>query len=372
MRIMLLVNEFPPEKIAGTAMATRSLAGYLAARGHRVLVAVTTACPESKRHLIDKGDYDLVWMQPRPVRGTGMLWRIWQAWRIARRFRPQLVQGQAVSCGLIAGALGRLLGIPSICYAQGYDVYEATPWQRRTEIRWGCGWPDVCLAVTRQLVKEIGSSASVRGVQLMPHAFEVPGQQLSRAEAREMLGIDVRARVVFCVGRLEAFKGHDVLLAAWSGVVEQRPGANLYIAGNGSRREMLQEQAVAAGIAHSVHLLGHLSADEVHQWMAASDLFVLPSRSEPFGIVLLEAMSHGLPVVASRVGGIPEVVPASGDVRLVPAEDHVALEQAMLDATQGAFHPSDSNRQHAMQFAWGLQVERFEHIYEQLLSGQRS
>ncbi|MDQ6965492.1 MAG: glycosyltransferase family 4 protein, partial [Mariprofundaceae bacterium] len=319
-RIMLLVNEFPPEKIAGTAMATKALAENLAAKGHHVLVMVTTSCPEDKRHLIAVGDYELVWMQPRPLRGTGTPWRIYQAWRAARRFRPQIIQGQAVSCGLLAAVVGRWLDVPSICYAQGYDVYESNPWQQRTEIRWGCLWPSRLLAVTKDLAGEIRRVTGASEVQLMPHAFSLPAKQLKREDARAACCITEGERLVFCVGRLEAFKGHDVLLDAWQPFSDKYPEARLCIAGSGSLLGSLQQQAERLGIARSVQFAGHLSAEEVHQWMAAADLFVLPSRSEPFGIVLLEAMRHGLPVVASNVGGVPEVVPADGAVRLVPAD----------------------------------------------------
>lgn len=367
MRIMLLVNEFPPEKIAGTGMATRALAEKLAARGHRILVVVTTPCPAEKQHMIALGDYELVWMHPRPLRGAGFLWRVWQALKEARRFRPQIVQGQAVSCGLIAAVVGRLLHVPSICYAQGYDVYESGPWQRRTEIRWGCRWPDSLLAVTRHLAEEIRGIADVDDVQLMPHAFSMPTDVPGRDEARSLCGMSNGERLVFCVGRLELFKGHDVLLDAWCDVASQHPGAMLAIAGSGSRLDDLQAQARNLDIAQSVRFVGHLSAAEVHQWMSAADMFVLPSRSEPFGIVLLEAMAHGLPVVASNVGGVPEVVPGDGEVRLVTADHVTALRDAMLETLSADFKAAESNRQYAMQFEWDLHVVRFETLYQQLL-----
>lgn len=367
MRIMLLVNEFPPERIAGTAMATRALAENLAAKGHRVLVLVTTSCPDEKRHLIAPGDYELVWTKPRPWRGTGFLWRLWHAWREARRFRPQIIQGQAVSCGLLAGAIGRSLGIPSLCYAQGYDVYQSTPLQQRTEIRWGCGWPDACFAVTRHLAAEIQRVTGIADVQVLPHAFALPEDVPERSAARELCGIGPAERAVFCVGRLETFKGHDVLLDAWPGFVAAHPEARLYIAGSGSRLEMLKKQAMDMKLDASLRFVGYLSAVQVHQWMSAADLFVLPSRSEPFGIVLLEAMAHGLPVVASDVGGIPEVVPEIGDVRLVPADEPDALQAAMRAVCDTAFASSEQNRQHAMRFEWGFQVGRFEAIYGKLI-----
>jgi len=366
MRIMLIVNEFPPEKIAGTAMATQALAEHLAARGHQVLVLVTTTCPVDRQNQICSGAYELIWTPPRPLRGTGIFWRTWHAWKHARRFTPQIIQGQAVSCGLIAAVVGKFMNIPSICYAQGYDVYEATTLQKLTEIRWGCNWPNRLLAVTRHLANRIKEVTGATRIELMPHAFVLPDATLGRDVTRRQFNLDRNHRIVLSVGRLETFKGYDVLLNAWVGFVQQHPEADLWIAGKGSKMETLQQQAIVLGIEKSVHFAGHLTTGEVHLWMAAADLFVLPSRSEPFGIVLLEAMAHGLPVVASDVGGIPEVVPEAGDTRLVHADDAGSLKAAMLDMFPESFVCSEANRRHAMQFEWSIQVGRFEAIYSQL------
>jgi len=369
LRIMLLVNEFPPEKVAGTAMATRALAENLSARGHAVCVVVTTACPEEKLHLVESGAYELVWMRPRPFRGSGFAWRVWQALREARRFRPQVIQGQAVSCGLLAAMVGRVMHVPSICYAQGYDVYQASPLQRLTEIRWGCLWPDRLLAVTRHLADSIRLATGVSTALFMPHAFTLPAHLPGREAARSRCGMVEGERWVMNIGRLETFKGHDVLLEAWADVVVRHPEARLAIAGSGSCLDSLQRQVREGGLEASVCFLGHLTAIEVHQWMAASDLFVLPSRSEPFGIVLLEAMAHGLPVVASRVGGVPEVLPEAGHVQLVASENVRALSSAMASVLDADFASSEINRQHAMGFEWYQQVRKFESLYFQLVAG---
>ncbi len=366
MRILLVVNEFPPEKIAGTAMATQALAGQLEARGHEVMVVVTTSCPVEREEQIKTADYELVWLKPRPFFGSGSFYRIFQTWRHARRFKPQLIQGQAVSCGLMAAVVGKLLGIPSICYAQGYDVFQATRWQKWTEIRWGCRWPDSLLAVTRELAGAIHEVIGEHPLQIMPHAFLLPDTLMERGSAREKFNLPGAACVVLSVGRLEPFKGHDVLLQAWPLLLEQKPEVRLWIAGSGSCQVVLQQQAKQLGIESSVHFAGQLAADDVHRLMASADLFVLPSRSEPFGIVLLEAMAHGLPVVASRVGGIPEVVPESGAVELVETDDPGALATAMLSQLQLTV-PSIENRDHAMQFEWTQQVGRFESIYQELV-----
>ena len=367
MKIMVVVNEFPPEKIAGTAMATQAMAEHLTQRGHQVCVVVTTSCPLDVQDKIIVKGYELVWLQPRPMRGLGSLWRIWKTFTEAKRFKPDVIQGQAVSCGLVAAVVGRMLGVPSICYAQGYDVYQATWLQKKTEIRWGCSWPNHLLAVTQDLADSIQRVVALSPIEILPHAFELPELTETRDEIRQRFHLQANETLVFCVGRLETFKGHDVLLHAWGKCLAVHPQAKLWIAGIGSEKETLLQLATELGIEDSVKFVGYLSKDEVHQHMEAADLFVLPSRSEPFGIVLLEAMAHGLPVVASAVGGIPEVVPKVGDVELVPVEDVDSLSKAIEKSLADNLRPSMDNRAHALQFEWSHQVKRFETIYETLI-----
>ncbi|MFC1891443.1 glycosyltransferase family 4 protein [Thermodesulfobacteriota bacterium] len=372
LRVLLIVNEFPPEKIAGTAMATQALADRLSERGHEVMVVVTTPCPLEKQDQIVSGNYELVWLSKRPLRGMGMFWRIWHTWKHAKRFGPQLIQGQAVSCGLVAAVVGRWLKVPSICYAQGYDVYQASAWQKRTEIRWGCRCTDRLLAVTEHLAEAIRQTVGELPLQIMPHAFALPDKTPDRSVARENFGLADDSPMVLSVGRIELFKGHDVLLNVWPRILSTHAKAELWITGVGSRHDDLMRQAERLGIAASVKFVGHLKPEKVHSMMAAADLFVLPSRSEPFGIVLLEAMAHALPVVASRIGGIPEVVPDGEVVPLVPVEDENALADAMLSELHVPFQPLPEYRDHAMTFEWDEQVQRFESIYREMVNDSDS
>jgi len=366
MRVMLVVNEFPPEKVAGTAMATQALADYLMIEGHTVCVVVTTNCPKKVEQQIAPHDYELIWLKPRPFRGLGWLWRVGQTFKHAKRFKPDVIQGQAVSCGFIAGVVGRLLGFPSICYAQGYDVYQSSWLQKKTEIRWGCTFPNQCLVVTKDLGNFIKQVVDVP-LTLMPHAFELPTLPNSREEIRAKYHLAETTKFVFNVARLESFKGHDILLQAWRQCLEIYPDAQLWIAGTGSLRQSLEKMVYDLGIQDNVRFLGFLPKDEVHQLMEAAEMFVLPSLSEPFGIVLLEAMAHGLPVVASKVGGIPEVLPAKGITWLVPPGDVKDLSAAMLQALKDDLCPAILNQQYALDFTWEKQVKRFEKVYFQLI-----
>lgn len=135
-------------------------------------------------------------------------------------------------------------------------------------------------------------------------------------------------RVVTTVANLRAEKGHDVLIAAVALVARGRPDAIFQIVGAGPMREALERQAREARVESMVRFLGH--REDVPQVLDSSDVFVLPSRSEAFPNGVIEAMAAGLPVVASDVGGIPELITHEQNGLLVPPGDPQALASAIL------------------------------------------
>lgn len=368
MRIMLVVNEFPPVKIAGTAMATQALARALIARGYAVHVVVTTRHPVLGVCSQQTEGMELSWLADRPFKGSGIVWRAWQVYRLVRDWQPDIVQGQAISCGLLAAIAGRLAGIPTLTYVQGQDVYQASGLQLRSEIRWACRWATRVAAVTRHLVDRLAEVGACSDALVLPHGFNLVEVAASRVEMRARWQVPETARVVLCVGRLELIKGQDVLLHAWPRVLSELPDAVLCLVGDGSEREALQALAGELEITDSLRFLGHQPSGEVAACMQAADLLVLPSRSEAFGIVLLEAMACCLPVVASRVGGVPEVLPKGSDAWMVPPEDREALALGIVQALHADRYPSRSNRKWAMTYEWRTYVGRFEDVYREMLA----
>ncbi len=129
------------------------------------------------------------------------------------------------------------------------------------------------------------------------------------------------------VGALEPSKGVDVLLAAWGRVRERVPGATLAIAGEGSRRR--EYERLAAGL-EGIRFLGSVPRPELRTLLDRSRFLVLPSRAEGLGRVILEAFARARPVVASRIGGIPELVEDGATGALVPSEDPEQLAGAIV------------------------------------------
>jgi glycosyltransferase involved in cell wall biosynthesis len=153
-------------------------------------------------------------------------------------------------------------------------------------------------------------------------------ETVGRLEVRKEAGVGADDLFLLSVGRLVYQKAHEVLVAAMPAVLKKFPNAKAGICGDGVLRPDLEAQIQSLGLSDSVKLLGKW--DNVAKFLASADVFVLPSRWEGLPIALLEAMSAGLPVVATNVEGVDEVILEGENGLLVPVENTDALADAIL------------------------------------------
>ena len=186
-------------------------------------------------------------------------------------------------------------------------------------------------AIVRKIVAENRDSTAIsriyNGVDL-ERFDEAPGRDVVRKE----FGIPSDAPVVAAIGRLEPEKGHPTLIEAWPLVHHHFPQARLLIAGEGSERDRLEGLAAAhlrsELCCDSVAFLGR--RDDIPAVLAAADVVAMPSYREAQGIAILEALAAERPVVASNVGGIPEMITDGETGTLVPSHDPSALAAAII------------------------------------------
>jgi glycosyltransferase involved in cell wall biosynthesis len=185
---------------------------------------------------------------------------------------------------------------------------------------------DRVLAPSRATAAELERDYGARAVGVLPN---VTGG-LSPAPAAPPPGLP--AAPLLFVGRLRVRKGLEVLLAALAALRQRGgPAPPLLVAGDGEHRSALEARAVALGLGEAVTFLGRRDAAEVRALLAGARALVVPSIYEGMPLVVLEAMEAGLPVVASRVSGLPEVVLDGETGWLVPAEDPAALATALAE-----------------------------------------
>ncbi|HKW94421.1 MAG TPA: TIGR03088 family PEP-CTERM/XrtA system glycosyltransferase [Methylomirabilota bacterium] len=195
----------------------------------------------------------------------------------------------------------------------------------------------------------------------------------SRAEAREELRLSRDALVLGTVGRLDPVKDQGALVRAFAAIIPRHPEAVLLIAGDGPCREELTNLVRSMGLDGRVRLLGERR--DIPSVLASLDLFLLPSIAEGMSNTVLEAMATGLPVVATRVGGNPELVEEGVTGRLVPPRDHEALVGAMNDYLDDPHlrerhgkASSDRSRRH---FSIERMRRQYEDLYCELLASTR-
>lgn len=160
--------------------------------------------------------------------------------------------------------------------------------------------------------------------------------QSASNRVREQFGIS-DSLVVGAVGSLQHRKGHSFLIEAMPLVIKQHPRAKLVIAGEGPLLENLKKQAKKIGVDRQVIFCGY--CNDIYPVISAFDVFVQPSVEEGFGIAVLEALAMGKPVIASCVGGIPEIIRGNICGRLVPPADANRLAEAIIDVLNTSFDP---------------------------------
>lgn len=225
----------------------------------------------------------------------------------------------------------------------------------------------VRVAVSRAAARFVGSRIG-GSYRIVPNGVDV-----ARFAAAEPTDLGPGRKVLF-VGRLDGRKGFRVAVEAFGRLAAERPDVRLIVAGDGPERAAVD--ALPAGARARVRLLGAVPNAELHPIEAACDVYLGPAiGGESFGVVLIEAMAAGLPVVASDIPGYDEVVTDDVDGLLVPPSDAAALAgaaAAVLDDPERAARLAGAGRARAAAFDWGVVVDRLEELYGEAAAARPS
>jgi glycosyltransferase involved in cell wall biosynthesis len=275
--------------------------------------------------------------------------------RVRREFPFDAILATWAFPDVVVGAMAsRLLGVPLLAKVHGSDVNVQSQYPlRRRQIRWAMDRAHRVLAVSgalRDRLRELG----VPDEKILVHHNGVDSERFQPADAaaaRRELGLDPAGRHVVYVGYLVEAKALHVLIEAVAGL--RRAGTldfTVHLVGCGPLEGELKAKAESAGVADVVRFQGRRPHQEVPKWMAAADVFCLPSVREGCPNVILEALASGRPVVATRVGGIPELV-SERTALLVPPSDADALGAALRQALASRWDPAELRRS-VSHFSW--------------------
>ena len=195
--------------------------------------------------------------------------------------------------------------------------------------------------------------------------FDLP---YSKEDCRKLLGLPFNKKILLFIGNLVPQKGTDVLLQAMTMILKELPDTLLIVAGKGNMRKKLQELSLRLGIETNVIFSGYLG-DEKRFYYKASDLFVIPSLLDCFPIVNLEAMACGIPIVASKVGGIPDAIKNGENGLLVRPGSPNDLSDAIIYLLQNERERKlmgENGKKKVKCYSWEKIAEDTEKIYKEL------
>jgi glycosyltransferase involved in cell wall biosynthesis len=357
LRIALMIECDGP---GGAELMMLDLATELRSRGHTVLpVGLTSGTGWLGSRFEAAGFHPVAFEIRSPLDFAAAR----QLTTILRDFRADVVHSHEFTMAIYGAAAARRAGARHVITMHG-GLYYAAALRRRLAMRWAVRRSDalvgVSMATANELQRQLGVSAP--RLQVIPNG--IPQRIGARDRVRRELGIAPGEPLIVAVGNLYQVKGHAVLLDALA-KLRDLTGWRLAIAGRGEEEAPLRARAAALGIAERIHLLGF--REDIPDILAAADVFAMPSLSEGLPLALVEAMSFGLPVVITRVGGIPEVVTDDVDALLVSPSDSDVLAHALrrlLDDPALRRRLGDAARTRARRdYGIATMVDRYERLY---------
>ncbi len=277
-------------------------------------------------------------------------WVVQRLARMLRLDRPEVLQSFLFHANLVGRVAGRLAGVPVVL--SGIRVAErACRWHLWLD-RWTQRLADRYVCVSRSVARFTASQACIPARKLVVIANGVDVNRFAGATAADLAeaGVARGRRVVVCVGRLARQKGCEWLIQSAPTWLGRLPECDLLLVGDGPMRPALERGVAQLGLAGRVHFAGF--REDVPELLAASRLLVLPSRWEGMANALLEAMAAGLPIVASRVEGVEELLGAGTEEQTVDFGDTEALSARivqLLRQPQRASELGAGNRARAAQ-----------------------
>lgn len=306
---------------------------------------------------------------------AGMLGRVPRIAGFLRSWRADLLHCHLPLAGVAGRLAGRLAGVP-VVYTEHNLMERYHPWTRRANL-WTWGLQERVVAVSAEVAESIerhaGSRVPVRVVRNGVPVARLERDPEAGAAVRRRFGIRREVPVVGQVAVFRRQKRLDLWLETAREILRRLPEARFLLVGDGPLRGEIESLARELGLEEAVCFAG--LQDDVRPFLSAMDLLLVTSEFEGLPLVLLEAMALELPVVATAVGGMPEVVLDRETGRLVPfarpAEAAAAALEILADPARRAAMGSAARRRVAREFGTERMLAELESLYREVVDGAR-
>ena len=393
MRILIVTEMWPPHSGTFVVEQIKSLAPFIS-----ITVAVLVPCPpdwpryhserspltampEGPQQIPELGNQVTVYyLRYQTIPELGKYLNSKRAYHVLTQFLREHDEFELIHAhfayvlGYAAVRAGQQLHLPVVVTTHGSDINYYT---RRTPTNWTAAWPTIwglrhasaITVVCEDLRKKILSfNVPAERLVIIPagvreNTFFPRGEKTA---LRQQLKLSEKDTILLFVGNLIPVKGLKFLFRALKQVGEKQSPIKIIIIGGGDLDISLKKLAHSLGIERNIIWAGRKPHAEIPFWMGAADFLVLPSLSEGYPMVVLESLACGTPVIASRVGGIPEILVSSDFGTLVPARDSDALAQAILDAVDRNWDRTKLVA-YARANTWSKRAQRFLKVYQTVI-----
>jgi len=365
MKIAIVINQFLPKWAGGTEVATLNMAKCLAALGHDVHI-ITSRDEGMPPESADGGIHlHRVYRPSLKSIGAGVFYLA--VLHALSSVNPQIVHVQDFLLGPCGFFAKRILKRPYVVWGRGYEFRDL---KRRTAAVLKDA--DAVIALTDDMRNEL-QRICPREIHVISNGVDTERfERVSREDARHQLGIEPAQKIVLYVGRFYPVKGVKYLIAAMQRIRNEEANAKLILVGYGSDEGDLRKSVEELGLSDCVRFVGAVQNDMIPVYMVASDVFVLPSLSEGFPMVSLEAMAAALPIVATDVGGVSSIVEEGINGSLVKPRDAAQIADkvsSILCDPELSHFISTNNKKKAQRYTWDSVVHNLVGVYLRCVAG---
>lgn len=298
------------------------------------------------------------------------------AWRLSRRLvklQPAILQTFLYHANIVGRLAGTAARVPVI--VSGIRVAEKRG-QLRLWVDRATDWMvsrHVCVSQDVAAFSAARGGLSVSKIRVIPNGVDAASLAQAAPADLSQFGIPTGGRTALFVGRLDPQKGPFILLAAVRDLLPRHADLHLLLVGDGPLRDCLHAWVAKEGVSSRIHFAGR--RNDVPSLLRAAELFVLPSLWEGLPNVVLEAMAAGVPVIASRVEGISDLLVDEHTGRVVPTNSASDLSEAIDELLADPQHARQmaNSAQHYVnkEFAWEKVIEKYGALYTELLAEVR-
>jgi glycosyltransferase involved in cell wall biosynthesis len=395
MNLIFITENFFPDVMGGSGRVVAETTKRLAAGGHNVHVVTRRMGDAAQRDSVNGAE---VWRYSSASPMAQQLWSLRQTISAATK---EIGFDVAVICqplpGIVAVHHPCLKSIPKTreFYGPWHDEYRVKKTARDSGthigVQMGCflrKWCDVHVLMRVDMIRVLSAYTARMVTDLCPGAGNrirlIPGgvdterftPATDKSSIRRKLGLPGSRRIVFTVRNLTARMGLDVLIDAMRHVADRMKDVLLIIGGEGPLRLPLEDKIKGMNLEENVVLRGRIPDDDLPAFYQGADLFILPTQDlEGFGLVTLEAMACGLPVLATRQGGSVEILGASGSDFLLDGMDSATMASRICELLNQPERMDELGRKARTTilatYSWDRQVEQLQDLFREAIVNRR-